>query len=182
MAYAPAIGAILSSIMGSVGANSQNKANLVNSQNANTSAGRDIWNSTQMVEQLLSNLTGGGKIQGPQAATPGAGPQMGGGIMGTGGQMMQPMQGQGGSLPPQLMQFLQQLFQQSGGKNNGQPGQVVGAGQPPTGPGQIHMGVAGPTGGQGGPQIGGGSPSTGAGGFMAPGASTMQNPNMIRPM
>jgi hypothetical protein len=178
MAYAPAIGAILSGIMGSVGANSQNKANLVNSQNANTSAGRDIWNSTQMVEQLLGQLTGGGKINAPGQVQPGQGQSMGGGIMGTGGQMMQPMSGQGGSLPPQLMQFLQQLFQSSQGKPPGQ-GIVPGQGAPP---GQMHMGVAGPTGGQGGPRIGGGSPSTGAGGFMAPGASTMQNPNMIRPM
>jgi hypothetical protein len=180
MSFAPAIGALLSGIMGSVGANSQNKANLVNSQNANTSAGRDIWNSTQMVEQLLNQLTGGGKIQGPQAATPGAGPQMGGGIMGTGGQMMQPMSGQGGSLPPQLMQFLQQLFQSNQGKPPGQ-GMVPGQGMPPGPPGTMHPGLqAGMPGG--GVATPGGLPSANGGVSWGNRPQTMQNPSMIRPM
>jgi hypothetical protein len=131
-----------------------------------------------MVEQLLNQLTGGGKINAPTGATPGAGPQMGGGIMGTGGQMMQPMQGQGG-LPPQLMQFLQQLFQSNQGKPQG--GMVPGQGAPNI-PGQMHMGIAGPTGGQGGTIPGQGSSGWGGGQNMAPGGAGGQNPGMIRPM
>src|SRR5271157_2926036 len=105
------IGSLLSGILGDVAGNSQNKANMVNQQNANTSAGRDIWNSSQMVEQLLKQLTGGGQISAPSQY--GGGQTLGGGIMGTGGQFQTPQAGQG-QLPPQLLQMLQQLMSGKG--------------------------------------------------------------------
>jgi len=142
MAYLPAAASLVSGILGDITGNAQNKANLVNQQNANTSAGRDIWNSSQMVEQLLKQLTGGGQISAPSQY--GGGQTLGGGIMGTGGQFQTPQAGQGqgsqGQLPPQLLQMLQQFM-------GGNRGPIVPGQGAPNVPGQMHPGMApsGPT-------------------------------------
>ena len=161
---------LLGALGGMIGTNSQNKANLVNSQNANQGAGRDIWNAGMESSQLINQLLGGG-FKGPQNTYSG-GQTLGGGLMGTGGQFMQPQQNtisgfgggqQGGqSLPPQLMQILQQIFSQGG---QGSPG----------GPGMMHNPLVPGTPAGGAPSATGGGP-----GMMHPG--TMQSPNMIRPM
>ena len=129
MALGAGIGSLLSGLLGDITGNAQNKAN--------------IKNAAMQIEQLLSNLTGGGHIAAPGTAQPGQGPTMGGGIMGVGGQFTTPQAGQGQqSLPPWLMSFLNQFAPGQGGQNR--PPIVPGGNPPPGGwpPGQMHPGIA----------------------------------------
>jgi hypothetical protein len=149
------LGPLLGSVLGMVGQNIQNKQAQHNQDQAYSRADQGIWNSGMQTEQLLQNLFGGGHINQPQF---GGQQSFGGGVMGTGGQFMQPQGGQQQmQLPPQLMAFLQQMMQ--GGQNSGQrPPIVPGQGQPSL-PGMMHPGaIPGPQVGQGGAQTGGGLP------------------------
>ena len=128
---APLLGAIGSGIA----TNQQNKANIVNSQNATNQSGQNIWNAGMEASQLINQLLGGG-FKGPQQMY-GGGQSLGGGIMGTGGQFMQPMQnsvpGFGGQnqISPQVLQMLQAIM---GGNQGG------GMMRPPILPGGPQMG------------------------------------------
>jgi len=159
MAFGAGIGSLLSGLLGSIGTNDQNKANQKNQQNSYQQAGNTIWDSSQMVEQLLKNLTGGGQINAPQQF--GGGGTIGGGIMGQNGQFSTPQAG-GQQMSPQIMQMLQSLMGNSGGRPPAAPGA-------PNIPGQMHPGALGA------PQTGGGQPNTGGGSFSGPLPSQIQN-------
>src|SRR5271166_5980932 len=136
MALGAGIGSLLSGLLGDITGNAQNKANIKNAANQTQAAGQTNWNAAMQIEQLLSNLTGGGHIAAPGTAQPGQGPAMGGGIMGVGGQFTTPQAGQGGQqLPAWLTSFLNQFAPGQGGGN---PGVSKFLPPIPAGTGQMH--------------------------------------------